>query len=188
MVMVGFVNGALAAVASSSTDPSSREMSAAFLSQLPQGAVVPAKEGPACPAAIAPVILRGGASCFAEYKRAGNWHIAEGGVEEREGMLVATIAHTSTWRRQSRVCREHGWQLPGTNLFVPGASHDTLVSNNDCGRGAPQSDVYFVQQEMIYGCGRGSLPNQGGLQGWGDSGRVDFHRLGGVQLDRDFPL
>jgi hypothetical protein len=159
-------------------------MSAAFLGQLPQGAIVPAEEGPACPAAIAPVILRGAASCFAEYKRTGGWHIATGGVEESEGMLVATITHTGSWRRQWRVCREHGWRVNGTNLFVPGASHNTLVANNDCGRGAPQSDVYFVQQEMIYGCGRDSIPNRRGCKvgaarvGWAFTDSAGFDSIG----------
>ena len=165
-------------------DATSSEMSATFVRQLPQGAMLPGAEGPACPAAIASVILEGYASCFAEYQRAGGWYLADGTVQETEGALVATITHIGSWQRRWRVCRQHGWQLDGTNLFVPGASRDTLVANNDCGRQAPQTDVYFVQQEMIYGCGKGSVPNRSNCKvgaaevGWQFVDSAGFNSIG----------
>lgn len=159
----------------------STNMSAAFDAALAGRAVIPRVEGPACPAVEVKTILQGYASCFAEYRWGGRWHLASGGVKEVNGDLRAKIAHTSSWRRRWTVCRETGWRVRGTNLVVPGARRNTLVSNNGCGQG---EDVYFVEQEMIWGCGPGSLPNRGGCHvgarevGWQFTDSAGFDSIG----------
>jgi hypothetical protein len=172
------------AVGSATSRPNSRAVSKAFTSLLPSGAIIPASEGPACPPAILPEILKGGATCFAEYKRDDRWSLALGSVIENHGTLESTIDHTGSWRRRRTVCRQHGWRVAGTNLHVPGASHNTLVSNNDCGREGGDSDVYLVEQEMIFGCGRGSEPGRSGCKvgakvvGWQFTDSAGFTSIG----------
>lgn len=113
--------------------------SAAFAKLLPAGAIVPRREGAFCPE-----ILTGQSKpysvCFAEYRRGGRWHLAEGQANKTSLLPTSTIHHTSTWTRRWTRCSLRGWALPGA-----------LYSNNNCGKGAPQSDAYFVYQEMWWG-------------------------------------
>jgi hypothetical protein len=79
-------------------DANSANMSAAFDAGLPAGTVLPQLEGPACPAVEVKAILSGHAPCFAEYQRAGRWHLAVGTVNEVNGDLHATVTQSSSWR------------------------------------------------------------------------------------------
>ena len=170
--------------------PTAQSASQAFTAQLPKGASIPSAEGLACPGVDLSVILQGYASCFAEYSRGGRWHLASGDVSVRNNQLIGSIRNTGSWRRKWQVCRQHGWRVSGTNLWVPGSTRDTLVSNNNCGAGAPQSDAYFVQQEMVYGCGRASIPGQSTCRvgtkyvGWQFTDSAGFGSIGTYRCSR----
>lgn len=125
--------------------PNSRSMSAAFLAALPASAKRPRQEGPACPSAIVKEILQGYAPCFAEYRKDDRWTLASGYTVVRNNQLVVHHLALRSWTRRWTKC-VIAPILRGLRITPIG----TLMSNNDCGREAPQTDAYFVGQEMTW--------------------------------------
>jgi hypothetical protein len=112
---------------------------AAFANLLPSGVTFPGGEGAFCPE-----ILTGEqqpwSQCFAEYHQGDLWHLADGQAQQTSLLPSATLSGTTTWTRRWARCTLRKWPIPGV-----------LTSNNNCGTGAPQSDAYFVGQELWWG-------------------------------------
>jgi hypothetical protein len=117
---------------------SSREASAAFrqeiIIQRPH-AVFPAREGQVCPEELN---LGDGPSslCFAEYTDGGRWHLSGATAEPDGGEVSFSYPIKASWKRRWVSCK-----LPRVS--------GRLWSNHNCGRGQPESDAYFVEDEVI---------------------------------------
>ena len=148
------------------TDLTRQNATAAFAALLPAGAQAPAAEGAYCPE-----VLDGEAQpwsqCFAEYKLAGRWHIAQGQATQTSLAPTATVQRTSSWTRKWARCSLRDWPIPGK-----------LASNNNCGNGAPQSDVYFVAQEMWWGSKRTGRLLRARQAGWQFVDSAGFGSIG----------
>lgn len=120
-----------------------QDASRAFLGFLPDGAFIPVAEGRACPE----IYETGGSYsiCFAEYRLGARWHLMGGAVRIKANVPTARITSDEGSRRRWVKCNLRPWNRTApSSARIPG----TLVSNNDCGREAPQSDIYFVGQEL----------------------------------------
>lgn len=79
------------------------------------------------------------AVCFAEYKKAGQWHLLRGveNIPPALNEIVLKVISDKAWRRKARRC-----SLPPG---VPGK----LISNNGCGRAMPYSDAQLVTAQLL---------------------------------------
>ncbi|GEM_PF-6366140 len=113
----------------------SRHFKANIFGQFPT-AVFPAAEGKPCPE----VFGEGSdqfSLCFAEYRTGKTWHFQGASAKLEAGEVAFSYPRHSTWQRKWRRCR-----LPRR---VPGK----LLSNDNCGYGRPESDVYLVDDELV---------------------------------------
>jgi hypothetical protein len=157
------------------TTLTSQSATAAFAALLPNGAQIPRREGRFCPEA-----LTNGphgetwSVCIAEYKLGGRWYMTQGQAVQTTLTPKATIQYRASWTRRWARCSLRAWKLPGT-----------LTSNNNCGKGAPQSDGYFVAIEMWEG---GSPPSghlgQWRYVGWQFTDSAGFGPLGSYACHR----
>jgi hypothetical protein len=125
-------------VTSSASAFSSHQASAAFkqeiLNRRPQ-AIIPTTEGQACPEELD---LGGGPSslCFVQFKDAGRWFLW-GATAEPDGNEIAFSYPTkASWTQRWVSCRLA--RAPGR-----------LWSNHNCGYGQPETDAYFVFDEVV---------------------------------------
>lgn len=156
------------------TPLTSANATAAFAALLPHGAQIPKGEGRLCPEALTDGPQGGPWSvCIAEYKLGGRWHFAQGQAEQTSLTPKATIQSTSSWRRHWARCSLRGWSLPGT-----------LSSNNNCGKGAPQSDAYFVAVEMWRGSKTHGTIGNTRYVGWQFTDSAGFGPIGSYRCAR----
>jgi hypothetical protein len=81
--------------------------SLAFLGFLPDGAFIPAAEGPACPE----IYQNGGrySICFAEYRLGSRWHLMSGTARVNANVPTAQITGDGSWRRRWVKCNLRPW-------------------------------------------------------------------------------
>jgi hypothetical protein len=161
--------------------PTSATMSAAFVTTaVPATAAIPSVEGRACPAADVSVILQSYASCFEEFHQGNRWSLASGSVvvDNNNELAVQDLA-TTTWTRRWTRC-SIAPELRALRIRPIG----TLMSNNDCGLKAPQSDAYFVGQEMTW-AGRFVYPHGRNSEvGWQFTDSAGFDSIGIYRCSR----
>jgi len=117
----------------------------AYISALHQSAVFPTKEGKVCPE----IYSVGGpySLCFAEYRTSSHtWHLDSALARLKGGIITFSHVTRGRWQRKWTHCSLRG---QGGAPSKPG----TLISNNDCGRAAPQSDAFFVTNGGATGSG-----------------------------------
>ena len=101
----------------------------------------PAAEGAFCPAVE---IRAGRAECFAEYHVGDRWHIYGAFVSAQGGALRLSYVTHASWRR-----RWVGCSLAGARTGYPARPvRGTLASNNNCGKGQPSADAYYIATEF----------------------------------------
>ena len=156
------------------TTLTSRNATAAFAALLPSGARIPKGEGRFCPEALTNGPHGENWSvCIAEYKQGGRWHMIQGQAVQTSLTPQATIQYQSSWKRRWARCSLRGWQLPGT-----------LSSNNNCGKGAPQSDAYFAAVEMWRGSKTTGSLGQWRYVGWQFTDSAGFGPVGSYTCHR----
>lgn len=99
-------------------------------------AVFPRREGKFCPE-----IYSGSdgdySICYAEYKIGKIWHLLGASATAKNGEIAFSFGTHANWRRKWVRCSLRGAHAPGR-----------LVSNNGCGRHQPESDAYFIGDEV----------------------------------------
>jgi hypothetical protein len=97
------------------------------------------EDDPACPGALA---YHGRVDCMAYFRWNGISRFVQGTVSASQSQNgSASFQYVTSWHRRWGRC-----SLRGYGLKNPGR----LESNNNCGQRMPQTDVYFVGQEMSY--------------------------------------
>jgi hypothetical protein len=123
---------------------------------------IKASEDPDCPE----VPDQSEEGCLAFYTYGGEYYFAEGYVTRSEvANDRATITHVFSYSHQTVNC-SLGRDAEDQN--IPGK----LTSNNACGSGMPQSDVYFVSDEL--GAGEGGVVHYFHEVGWQFAGSGDY--------------
>lgn len=95
----------------------------------------PSREGALCPETF-----EGSegltSSCFAEFTTGATWNLSGAAATSEDGHVVFSFLSSAHWKRRWVRCRLA--RAPGK-----------LLSNHRCGYGQPETDAYFVWDELV---------------------------------------